>query len=80
MTQQELAADDTRSIQSGAVCTESNLYKCSNGDFEVIQFVEAGQPFPNTPFGDGRARTTWQKVTVASDGRRGTFDGRRTAS
>jgi hypothetical protein len=73
---QKSAAEDT-SIRTGVVCTESNLYKCSNGNFEIIQFVEAGRAFPNTPFGDSRGTTSWKKVTLASDGSRTTFDGRK---
>lgn len=76
---QKSAADDT-GIQSGVVCTDSNLYKCSNGNFEVIQIVEAGQAFPDTPFGDARGSTSWQKITLATDGQRETFDGTKTAS
>jgi len=72
---QKSEADDT-GIQSGVVCTDSNLYKCSYNNFEIIQFVEAGQAFPKTPFGDGRSDTSWRKVTLATDGGRPSFDGR----
>jgi hypothetical protein len=75
---QQLATDDRRT-PSGTICKESNLYKCSNGNFEILQFVEAGEAFPTTPFGDTKAPASWQKVTVASDGGRDTFDGRQTA-
>jgi hypothetical protein len=76
---QEIAAEDRRT-QSGTVCKESTLYKCTNGNFEIIQFIEAGQAFPNAPFGDAKGITSWQKVTRATDGSRKTFDGSRSLS
>jgi hypothetical protein len=65
---------------TGAICPESNLYKCANGEFEIIGFVEAGEPFPMEPFGESKNKTTWTKITLATDGGRTAFDGRKTAS
>ena len=68
----QLAAEP--GFATGAVCTDSNLYRCSDDIFEVIEYVAAGQLFPNAPFGNGKGKTTWRKITLATDGHRKTFD------
>ncbi len=62
-------------FKTGSICAETNLYRCSNGIFEVIEYVAAGQPFPSEPWGTGKNKTNWLKVTLATDGNRKTFDG-----
>ena len=61
------------SFQTGMTCTDSNLYQCSDDIFSVIEYVAAGQLFPNAPFGNGKGKTVWRKITVARDGSRKTF-------
>jgi hypothetical protein len=70
----------TADFQTGTACTDSNLYRCSENNFEIIQFVEAGEPFPNSPFGEAKNKTTWTRITLATDGGRTAFDGRKMAS
>ncbi len=67
------------SFQTGTICTDTNLYKCSDDVFEIIEYVAAGQPFPNGPFGNGKGKTVWRKVTLATDGNRKTFSVAKTA-
>ena len=67
------------SFQTGTICTDTNLYECSDDLFNIIEYVAAGQPFPNGPFGNGKGKTVWRKVTLARDGSRKTFSAARTA-
>ena len=67
------------SFQTGTICTDTNLYECSDDVFNVIEYVAAGQPFPNGPFGNGKGKTVWRKVTLARDGNRKSFSAARTA-
>ena len=66
-------------FQTGTICTDTNLYECSDDLFNVIEYVAAGQPFPNGPFGNGKGKTVWRKITLARDGSRTTFSTARTA-
>jgi len=66
-------------FQTGTICTDTNLYECSDDIFNIIEYVAAGQPFPNGPFGNGKGKTVWRKVTLATDGSRTTFSVARTA-
>jgi hypothetical protein len=77
MTQEELRLGET-SFQTGTICTDSNIYRCSDDTFEIIEYIEAGAPFPNAPFGNGKGKTVWRKLTLASDGSRTNIDGLRT--
>ena len=63
---------------TGTICTDSNIYRCSDDLFEVIEYVEAGKAFPKAPFGNGKGNTNWKKITLATDGTRKTVDGQRT--
>ena len=72
MPQEELRLGET-SFQTGMTCTDSNLYQCSDDIFSIIEYVAAGQLFPNGPFGNGKGKTVWRKVTLARDGARKTF-------
>jgi len=62
-------------FKTGSICTDSNIYRCSDGVFEVIEYVEAGTPFPSEPFNNGKNKTNWQKITLATEGSRKTFNG-----
>jgi len=61
------------SFQTGATCTDTNLYQCSDDLFSIIEYVAAGQLFPNAPFGNGKGKTVWRKITLATDGARTTM-------
>jgi hypothetical protein len=74
MTQEALRAPGATGFSTGTICTDSNLYRCSDDAFEIIEYVAAGQPFPNGPFGNGKGKTTWFKITLATDGHRKSFD------
>ncbi len=68
------------SFQTGTICTDTNLYKCSDDLFDIIEYVAAGQPFPNGPFGNGKGKTVWRKITLATDGNRKSFSVNRTVA
>jgi hypothetical protein len=70
---QELFRQGETSFQTGMICTDSNLYQCSDDIFSILEYVAAGQPFPNGPFGNGKGKTVWRKVTLARDGARKSF-------
>ena len=74
MNQEELRVAE-QGFQTGAICTDSNLYRCDDDIFQIMEYVAAGQPFPNAPFGNGKGKTVWRKVTLATDGTRKTFNG-----
>ena len=61
------------SFQTGTICTDTNLYQCSDDIFSIIEYVAAGQPFPNGPFGNGKGKTVWRKITLERDGARKTI-------
>ena len=78
MPQEELRLG-VDSFQTGTICTDTNLYRCDDDTFQIIEYVAAGQPFPNAPFGNGKGKTVWRKITLATDGGRKTFSVNRTA-
>ena len=59
---------------SGAICTDTNLYKCTDNKVEYIEHIAAGTAFPNFPGGNGKGKCVWTKITLATDGARKTFD------
>ena len=73
MTQEELRLAEP-GFQTGTICTDSNLYSADDDSFRIIEYVAAGQPFPNGPFGNGKGKTTWRKITLATDGTKKSFD------
>ena len=73
MTQEELRLADP-GFQTGTICTDSNLYSADDDSFRILEYVAAGQPFPNGPFGKGKGKTGWRKVTLATDGAKRNFD------
>jgi len=78
MPQEELRLGET-SFQTGTLCTDTNIYSCSDDLFNIIEYVAAGQLFPNAPFGNGKGKTVWRKITLATDGSRKTFSVAKTA-
>jgi len=73
MPQQELRLPGEQTFATGTICTDTNLYKCDDDKFQILEYVAAGQPFPNGPFGNGKGKTVWRKVTLATDGTRKNF-------
>ena len=59
---------------SGALCTDTNLYKCTDNKVEYIEHIAAGTPFPKFPGGQGKGNAVWFPVTLATDGDRVNFD------
>ena len=72
----QLAAE--QGFQTGAICTDSNLYRCDDDTFQIIEYIPAGAAFPAAPFGNGKGKTVWRKITLATDGNRKTVNGLRT--
>ena len=77
-------SDDFRTsgngFTSGANCTDTNLYKCTDNKVEYIEYIGAGDVFPNFPGGNGKGKAVWFKITLATDGHRTTFDADKTRS
>jgi hypothetical protein len=58
---------------TGAKCTDTNLYKCTDNKVEYIEHIAAGTLFPNFPGGNGKGIANWFPITLATDGDRKTF-------
>jgi len=58
---------------SGAICTDTNLYKCTDNKVVYIEHIAAGTAFPKFPGGNGKGTTTWFAVTLATDGDKSDF-------
>ena len=71
-------SDDFRTsgsgFTSGAMCTDTNLYKCTDNKVEYIEHIPAGTPFPKFPGGQGKGNAVWFPLTLATDGDRINFD------
>jgi hypothetical protein len=71
-------SDDFRTsgtgFTSGANCTDTNLYKCTDNKVEYIEHIAAGTAFPKFPGGNGKGTAVWFPVTLATDGDRVNFD------
>ena len=65
---------------TGAICPDTNLYKCTDNKMEYIEHIAAGDPFPNFPGGNSKGIATWFPVTLATDGDRKNFDADKTRS
>jgi hypothetical protein len=59
---------------TGATCTDTNLYKCTDNRVEYIEYIAAGDKFPNFPGGNSKGSATWFPLTVATDGNRQSFE------
>ena len=59
---------------TGTVCTDTNLYKTTDNKVEYIEYIAAGDLFPNFPGGNGKGKCVWTKITLATDGARKSFD------
>ena len=58
---------------TGTICTDTNLYKCTDNKVEYIEYIAAGTAFPNFPGGNGKSKATWYKMTVTTDGGKADF-------
>jgi len=76
MSQQEArgGGGNLGGFTTGTICTKSSLYKTTDGKIEFIEYIVAGQAFPNFPGGTGTKKGTWNRVTLASDGGRTSVD------
>ena len=68
MPQTEFKTGGGTAFVSGTICTDSNLYKCTDNKVVYIEYVPAGTAFPKLPGGNGKGNANWFKVTLASDG------------
>ena len=74
MSQEEQKVGGNSPGGTGTVCTDTNLYKTTDNKVEYIEYIAAGQLFPNFPGGNGNGKCVWTKITLATDGARKTFD------
>ena len=72
MNQEDLRLADP-GFATGTICTDSNLYTADDDTFRIMEYIPAGAPFPNGPFGNGKGKTVWRKVTLATDGTKRNF-------
>ena len=71
--QEEFKTGGQTGFTSGAICTDTNLYKCTDNRVVYIEYIPAGTAFPNFPGGNGKSKTTWFKITKATDGDQKSF-------
>ncbi len=53
-------------LTSGTICTDTNLYKCTDNKVEYIEHIAAGTPFPNFPGGNGKGNATWFQAHLSN--------------
>ena len=70
--QQEFKTGGSSGFASGTICTDTNLYKCTDNKVVDSEHIAAGTAFPKFPGGNGKGNATWFKMTLATDG--GTSD------
>lgn len=66
--QQEFKTGGQLGFATGTICTDTNLYKCTDGKVVYIEYIAAGDPFPKFPGGNGKSNATWFRMTLATDG------------
>lgn len=71
---QEFKTAGVTGFKTGATCTDTSLYKCTDNKVEYIEHIAAGTLFPNFPGGNGKGSALWFKLTLANDGDRKSFD------
>jgi hypothetical protein len=74
MSQEEQKVGGNSPGGTGTVCTDTNLYKTTDNKVEYIEYIAAGQLFPNFPGGNGNGKCVWTKITLATDGAKKSFD------
>jgi hypothetical protein len=70
---QELFKTSGSGFKSGAKCTDTNLYKCTDNKVVYIEHIAAGSAFPNFPGGNGKGSATWFPITLETDGDKADF-------
>ena len=73
MSQIEFRTGGSTGFATGTICNDTSLYKCTDNRMVYIEHIPAGAAFPNFPGGTGKSKTTWYKVTKASDGDQKSF-------
>ena len=58
---------------TGTICTDTSLYKATDGKVEFIELIEAGQAFPPFPGGKGTKSCTWTRLSKTADGSKTSF-------
>ena len=71
---QDILGGNQNGFGTGTICTDTNLYKCTDNKVVYIEHIAAGTVFPNFPGGNGKGSATWFPVTLATDGDRTKFD------
>jgi len=71
--QQEFKTGGQTGFTSGAICTDTNLYKCTDNKVVYIEHIAAGSAFPKFPGENGKGNATWFKVTLETDGDKSDF-------
>jgi len=51
---QELFRTSGNGFATGTICTDTNLYKCTDNKVEYIEHIAAGTKFPNFPGGNSK--------------------------
>ena len=73
MPQTEFRTGGATGFKTGAICTDTNLYKCTDNKVVYIEHIAAGTAFPKFPGGNGKGNATWFKMTLATDGGKSDF-------
>jgi hypothetical protein len=71
--QQEFKTGGQTGSKTGTICTDTNLYKCTDNKVVYIEHIAAGSAFPNFPGGNSKGQATWYKITLETDGDKADF-------
>lgn len=71
--QQEFKTGGGSGFTTGTICTDTNLYKCTDNKVVYIEHIAAGAKFPNFPGGNSKGNATWFKITLETDGDKSDF-------
>ena len=71
--QEEFKTGGQSGFTTGTICTDTNLYKCTDNKVVYIEHIAAGAKFPNFPGGNSKGNATWFKVTLETDGDKSEF-------
>ena len=59
---------------TGATCTKTGVYRCTDNKAQYLEVVAAGETFPPFPGGKGTSKTTWTLMTSSTSGTAVTTD------
>ena len=59
----------TTTGKSGGICSQSGLYRATDGKIEFIQYFTAGESFFTFPGGTAQAKCTWTLMSKSTDNR-----------